>query len=190
MFTQIKKQIKKLISPKVFTDAEKYKSIRKLFDQYAKQTGFYIETGTEHGHSIEMALSAGFQKIFGIELDRNYVDECREKFTGYEGVTIFQGRSDEVLPRLLRKLDCQCVVWLDAHPGTVDEPWPLLDELSLISEHHIKNHILLIDDIRHLGKGVVSSREEVIQSILAINKDYKIAYADGRIKNDIMIAKA
>jgi hypothetical protein len=68
---------------------------------------------------------------------------------------------------------------------------PLIQELQAIGEHHIKNHIIIIDDVRLFGSEEWSGlqKEQVIDSILNINYKYRITYIDGHIPGDIMIAR-
>ena len=117
-----------------------------------------------------------------------------EKYAGMANIMIFQGDSTEILPILLQSIHEPVTFWLDAHycgnhegntllsahnnkPNT-----PLLDELAIIGRHHIKTHTILIDDMGTFGGNDLEGM------IRQINPDYRISYADGANKNDILIA--
>ena len=58
-----------------------------------------------------------------------------------------------MIPALLKKLNRPCLFWLDGHysggvTAKADVETPVISELKAILEHHIKGHIILIDDAR------------------------------------------
>ena len=66
-------------------------------------------------------------------------------------------------------------------------------ELDLIAEHHIKNHTILIDDVRCFGRdGVVDwstvSLDLVVEALRKINPAYAISYEQGITRNDVLVA--
>lgn len=71
---------------------------------------------------------------------------------------------------------------------------PLIAELRQISQHHVKNHTILIDD-RRLFNGEHSDwnnlrEEEIISELKKINSNYKISFIDSaKIKSDIIVAE-
>jgi hypothetical protein len=72
---------------------------------------------------------------------------------------------------------------------------PLLDELEIIRNHHVKNHTLLIDDLRCWNENDFYFQhynftvKDIIESVKMINKDYMISYENGIIPNDILVAQ-
>jgi hypothetical protein len=66
-----------------------------------------------------------------------------------------------------------------------------LDELAVIAQYPIKNHVILIDDMRLCGLGNwrYVSREKVIEAIMKINPSYEIEFVDSPyFAADILIA--
>lgn len=122
----------------------------------------FIETGTSRGNGVKKALKDRFKKIYSIELKKKFYDECKIKFKKeiQKGkVELFLGDSAICLADILKQIDCRATFWLDAHYSGADtdtakgaEDVPLMRELDLISKHHIKNHTILIDDVRLFGK--------------------------------------
>lgn len=106
--------------------------------------------------------------------------------------------SDSVtgLKELLPNINDRCCFWLDAHAGAAKyargpKDVPLLDELEVISNHHIKNHIIAIDDAHLLGKVqydkksnlqicdyTVTTETSVVDAIKRINPSYTVGYAE------------
>ena len=67
------------------------------------------------------------------------------------------GDSSVKLKEILSEIDEPVCFWLDAHAGASkyacgDVDVPLLKELEVISNHHIKNHVIGIDDAHLFGK--------------------------------------
>jgi hypothetical protein len=95
---------------------------------------------------------------------------------------------------LLPGVTTRCTFWLDAHEcgsGAGDaKDCPLLEELSLIAMHEIKEHTILIDDVRLFGTDSFPSVDQVIGIIKAINPVYKIIYVNSSdFIEDILVAK-
>ena len=166
----------------------------------------FIETGTRSGHSVERALENGFEKIYSIELNERFYEECRNRFEKkiQEGkVELLLGDSVKRLPDILRRVDVRATFWLDAHwsgPSTPtakgDVNVPLMRELDVIAGHHIKDHTILIDDVRLFdgddrdGVDWSNVQEESVISILKnINSDYEISYEQGHVSNDVLVAQ-
>jgi hypothetical protein len=120
--------------------------------EYAKKfsTAILIETGTYRGDMVE-ACCRTFRRIYSIELSKELFENARERFLSRESVTLLQGDSAEVLPRLLVQIDEPCLFWLDAHysgGGTAQGRvlTPIFEELERILNHPLWTHVILIDD--------------------------------------------
>jgi hypothetical protein len=156
----------------------------------------FIETGTQQGYGIDVALKCGFKKIYSIEIDVGVYHECSIKFKQEikQGrVELLIGDSAFVLKDLLKNIKEPVTFWLDAHAavGTVGNSMcPIFDELDSIYNHSIKNHTILIDDRRMFGIywGTGINELEVRNKILTINPKYQIYLADGSEPNDIIVA--
>ncbi len=119
---------------------------------YARRFGIetLVETGTYLGGMVS-AVRKAFKQIYSIELAYDLHERARRKFGGYQNVTLIFGDSGEMLPLLLDRLDQPCLFWLDAHysgsitiKGEIDTP--IEKELAAILSHHIRHHVILIDD--------------------------------------------
>jgi len=167
------------------------------FERY--KSPVFIETGSYCGEGIEGAITANFKTIYSIELSEHYYKVCQELFKGNKNVHLLFGDSVEVLPKLLKTLDCQCTFWLDGHwCGDVSagesNPVPLMEELQAIKEHHRKDHIILIDDMRLLRthdaewKDLKYSVLDLEKMLRSINPQYNIFYESGVTPDDVLIA--
>ncbi|NBP57394.1 hypothetical protein EBU71_12835 [bacterium] len=171
-----------------------YKSLTTdLLNKHLKP--IFVETGTQFGYGIDVALKCGFDKIYSIDIDSKYHAHCTNKFKDQidtNQIELYIGDSAKVLKDILAKINDPVTFWLDAHGG-----WggggticPILKELAQIAEHDIKDHTILIDDRRMFGKvwGAGLKEEDVINLLKEINPDYKIDYANGCEPKDIIVA--
>jgi len=156
----------------------------------------FIETGSYSGDGIQMALDAGFDRIYSIELSPVLYQECKQRFSGNPHVILLCGDSSVVLGEVLKEIDEPVTFWLDGHySGSAtalgNTHTPILDELALIASHPIKTHTVLIDDVRLFGTVEFDFIEldEILSCLRKINPDYTFSFRDGFIKNDILVAE-
>ena len=160
---------------------------RELFIKYPNPV--FIETGSCDGDGIQMALDANFKIIYSIELAPDHYLHCVERFKDNRNVYLVFGDSSIVLSNLLSKINEPATFWLDAHYYE-HSVCPLIQEIEAISDHHIKTHTILIDDIRDLGNyGMGLSVDILMRKIFLINPGYMFTFEDGFTKNDILVAK-
>jgi len=155
----------------------------------------FVETGTQFGYGIDVALKCEFEKIYSVDIDSKYHAHCTDKFKEQidsNQIELYIGDSATMLKDILAKIDEPVTFWLDAHGGSGfgGSICPVIKELEQIAEHAIKNHTILIDDRRMFGKvwGVGLKEEDVIDLLKEINPDYKIEYANGCEPKDIIVA--
>jgi len=164
----------------------KQKMIQKLQKKYKIDT--FIETGAYMWDMINAQIGV-FLKIYSIELSKKYYNLAVERFKKNENVHIILWDSSVELRKLLKKIDWQCLIFLDGHfswweTAKWDKECPLLEELDILKNHHIKNHIIMIDDIRLCWKHKDYPKvDELRKELTKINKKYKIT-----IKNDQIVA--
>ena len=155
----------------------------------------FVETGSYDGRTIQQALSAGFKYVHSIELSFNYYRQCVDRFNGTMNVHLYHGDSEDILPQIVRVLYKPATFWLDAHiqENTVGlHPAPVLHELVAIRNSPIKNHTIMIDDIRLMGNSWWHdiNLESVKGMISSINPMYTFERVDSKAaKNDILIAR-
>ena len=153
------------------------KNIFELFNR----NKVFVETGSFIGGGINQAYVSGYRKIISIELSDHYHDYCKKLFGNFpsmmECIDLVKGDSGKILGEVISKINEPITFWLDGHysggktdgiPETAGEGLepPLMNELSFISAHPIKNHVILVDDMDE------SSVEEVKNKILSINENY------------------
>ncbi|NBR61187.1 MAG: hypothetical protein EBT86_05985 [Actinobacteria bacterium] len=172
-----------------------YKSLKKeLLDKHLNK--IFIETGTQYGFGIEVALQCDFEKIYSIDIDSKYHAHCTNKFKEQietNQIELWIGDSAKMLGNILDRIKEPITFWLDAHGGAgggTGTVCPLLNELKQIQEHSIDRHTILIDDRRMFGKvwGVGLKEDDVISLLKEINPEYKIEYANGCEPKDIIVA--
>jgi hypothetical protein len=154
----------------------------------------FIETGTFMGNTVAF-LEKSFDKLYSIELSKDLALKAAKRFEGIRNVTIIQGDSTTEIARLLSTLNTPVLFWLDGHYSSEfwegdeyiitakgEKATPILEELTQISNHSIKNHLILIDDAR-LFKG------ENDYPKLSILKDFvckQFPNYSFKVKNDII----
>ena len=164
------------------------------FKEFPNQV--FIETGSYRGDGIQLALDAGFEKIYSVDNNHDNLDFCVSRFDlNNISLPIFlhYGNSSEILERLLKRIENPCTFWLDAHSmlqEDTEDDYPLLAELKVIAKHNIKNHVILIDDFLYLSHPDITGwgKKNIEAALYKINPDYKIEYRSNPIKNNILIA--
>jgi hypothetical protein len=153
-----------------------------------KSAPYYIETGTDNGVSLEKAINSGYKNIITID-----ILECahtRKKFESNTNVRFVQGSSSEVMWDLIKDINEQIVFYLDAHlfGDQVSHNLPLLTEIDIIAKHPIKNHILILDDVRLFATDMRLDINVITKKLKQINPDYIIWFADDEVApRDLLI---
>jgi len=150
-----------------------------------------IESGTFEGDFCLMVCN-DYDKIHTIEVVESFYNNAKERLKDHHNIECHFGNSPEIIRKLLEDIDEPVMFWLDAHyhGGTQspDTMKPLLAELEAIASHHIKTHMIMIDDVREFP--VYGTTKCEVESILKeINPNYIIEYRDGCTPNDILIAR-
>jgi len=172
-----------------------------VINKYSKLANVFIETGTHTGNTVELARKAGFGKIYTIELSDKFYKAASARFSRHQNIVCIHGNSSTKIQEILTKLNEPAVFWLDGHwsmgdTAKGDKDVPLYDELLAIGEHHVKNHIILIDDIRLLGNKneLVTgwhnmSLDKIKELCSNINSNYTFSTEHGHVPNDILVAR-
>lgn len=159
----------------------------------------FIETGTYLGDGVKAALDAGFKRVVSIELSDKFYEHSANRFRNDSRVQIVQGDSADILFDVIKDIDTQMTFWLDGHWSGSDTAYgkfnsPVLLEIDQIGQHKIKNHIIMVDDMRCWITGnpetpdINFGETDIKTKILSIN-NYEFLYEDGHIPNDILIAQ-
>ena len=146
----------------------------------------FIETGTFLGDMVNVVKNF-FEEIYSIEINEKLYQISKKRFKKYNHIHIIKGDSGGILKFLLRKINKPALFWLDAHysGGITDrgeKETPITKELQNILNHQLKNHIILIDDVRLFkGKNDYPTIEE-LRGILNNQPHYHLTIEDDIIR--------
>lgn len=173
----------------IYTNIEK-----EVFEKH--KNNVFIETGTFMGNAISMALEVGFKEVYSIELSPTLYQYCDNRFKNFNNVHLFLGDSSNDLEKILSLVHEKATIWLDghysgSHTAMGDINCPILQELQQIAKHPIKNHTILIDDVRLFGTHFFDfiELEEAKNIIKSINPKYIFYFEKGYVDNDVLVAK-
>jgi hypothetical protein len=169
----------------------------------------YFETGLWYAKddvSSKKALRCGFDKVYCIEIRPDWVEIGNEEFKD----EIMKGRYNLYLDDSsnMKKyvttdnFKNRTIFFLDAHVDNYNihnykKRCPLFDEIEAIKSIERKDNIILIDDVRIIktafpwgeeSYGDIDFLQQIKNTILSINQDYKFDTLDGVIENDVLIA--
>jgi len=128
----------------------KQRTLRRYAEQHGLRT--LIETGTYLGDMVA-AMRPHFDRVVSIELSPELARRAAARFARDPRVTILEGDSGAVLPRVLASLDRPALFWLDGHysggfTARGAEDTPVMQELAAVLAHPIAGHVVLVDDAR------------------------------------------
>lgn len=176
-----------------------------LFKKYKDNYSYFVETGTFQGDGVKFALEAGFDHIKSVELNfENYIS-CFEKFKHISDlVELYHGSSEDLFWSMIKDINEPIMFFFDSHYSGCGDTYvtskgktytSLKHELLTLKTHHIKNHVIMVDDVRDFGTINMDfiTLKEVIKMIKNINDDYQILFETGDdsnplFKNDILVA--
>lgn len=172
----------------------------------------FVETGTYHGDTVQIALDAGYETIHSIEFNKELYDKCCERFKDNSKVKLWLGDSVDLIPEIMKEINEPATFWLDAHAsgplsGGKYAPCPLVLELQEIlgrkkikitdqglqhyfEKSNIDTHTIMIDDRRLFGSAEWGNVQEVqiMDLLFKINQGYNVFYLDGHQADDIICA--
>ncbi len=147
-----------------------------------------VETGTFRGDMVE-ALMRNFKRVYSIELSQEFYEKACYRFRHHPNVSLLQGDSGEVLPRIMRELKQPAVFWLDGHYSSGDtargsKDCPIYEELDAIMVPGAQlAHVLLIDDARcFVGEGDYPTIPDLTRYIQAKHSRYQVEVKDDIIR--------
>jgi hypothetical protein len=169
----------------------------------------FFETGLwdpRSNVSSKQALLCGFEKVFCIEIRKDWVELGKDVFKEDIMIGKYNLYLDDStnMKKYLTTDDFKnrTIFFLDAHVDNSNihnykKRCPLFDELEAIKSIERKDNIILIDDLRIIRQsfpwgeqsyGNINFLQQIINTILTINKDYKFDTLNGHIQDDILIA--
>lgn len=150
-----------------------------------------IETGTYNGSFVDK-FKDNYDTFHTIEIVNQFYNEAVKKFENDANVHCHLGNSPDVIREILRTVDEPVTFWLDAHyqggQQSNDTKIPLHKELDVIKEHHIKEHMIMIDDVRLFEQSYNTIKNQVEAKLREINPDYTIKYMQGAVEGDVLVA--
>lgn len=180
---------------------------KNYFKDYKGDHRIFIETGSFKGDGIDLAVQAGYERIFSMDIDGANVAHCQERFglipddkepAKNSHISVICADSATGLLKMMKYVNEPAMIWLDAHsqlfenePHT-ENPFPLLLELTQLKKHPIKTHTILIDDILMLTHPDVTgwNKDTIENALLMINPAYKLTYLSNPVVNNIIMAHA
>lgn len=169
----------------------------------------YFETGLwdpRSNVSSRQALSAGFNKVYCIEIRKDWVDMGNEVFSEHVATGRYNLYLDDStnMSRYLStdEFRNKTIFFLDAHVDNSNihnykKRCPLFEELNAIKSLERKDNIILVDDLRIIkgafpwgetSYGNIDFLQQIKDTILTINKDYKFSTLDGHVADDVLLA--
>ena len=134
---------------------------------------FFVETGTFLGDAVDAIARIGAPhglKAITIELSEELHANALRRFAGRANVECLQGDSGALLPEVVARLTGPALFWLDGHysggmTARGAEVCPVMRELAAIFASPIKEHVILIDDIRLFGTEGYPSVTEITDAV-------------------------
>ena len=138
----------------------------------------------------ELGIDHNFEEKWSDEEDKDFNN--RKSYFD-DKLHLLQGDSSDRLKDVMDEVDERCAFWLDAHAGAKNlytrgkVDCPLIEELEIIKNHHIKDHLIAIDDAHLFGEKEYKNgklvcdysnitREKIEDIIKSINSDYIVQY--------------
>jgi len=156
----------------------------------------FIETGTYKGETLDIVLNM-YKEIHSIELSDTFYNNCKTKYMQCPKIHLHKGNSKYDLYNIIEYINTPITFWLDSHWSNVDNVGcdaethcPILYELEQIQRHSIKNHTIMIDDIRLMDNDHFKvTVAEIEKKLYDINPNYTLTYYnDYCAQNDILVA--
>lgn len=151
----------------------------------------WVETGTYLGETTAL-LGKKSQHVHTIEVEPNLAKRAKNLFSNNPKITVWEGDSAEVFPKILPQLSGNINLWLDGHysggiTGTGEKETPIIAELETLTafikskdQIHCK---ILVDDVRCFGEDPAYPELNFLCEWAKLNK------AKWHIEHDIFIAE-
>ena len=163
----------------------------KILKRHAIENAPWIETGTYLGTTTKFLIKS-FPKVYTIEPDENLFNKAIKRFES-KNVELFNGVSEDVLPKLLPNLDGNLNFWLDGHysEGITflgKKVCPVEEELIAIEDNlkFFKKVNIFIDDSRCFISDFTIQEYPSIDFVIDWARQNKFSW---HIEQDIIILK-
>ena len=157
-----------------------FKDSKNIFRKYA----YFVETGIWKGDTT-FEMEKLFEKVFAIELNKIYLEDVKSRYDGNK-IEFLEGKTEELIGPLCRKLDKRTIFFLDAHTDRNPPKWlgatnyvPIFEELKDIMRYFKEEAIIIVDDVKLFGINQRGWRKINEESILNIVRERLIDYYYG-----------
>jgi hypothetical protein len=169
----------------------------------------YFETGLWDPRcmvSCRQALSCGFDKVYSIEIKKEWVDLGNEVFKDLIEKGVFSLYHDDSTNMknyiMTENFNNKTMFFLDAHIdanniGNYKKKCPLFEELEAIKMIKRNDNVIIIDDLRIIktafpwgetSYGNIDFLQQIKEFILTINPNYVFSTLNGHVNDDQLIA--
>jgi hypothetical protein len=169
----------------------------------------YFETGLYDPRtnvSSKLALSCNFDKVYCIEIRKDWVELGNMVFKDYIATgkyNLYLDDSTNMKNYVMNdNLKNKTMFFLDAHVDSENinnykKKCPLFDELEAIKNIERNDNVILIDDLRVIKEsfpwgeksyGDIDFLQQIKDTIFTINENYKFDTLNGCIPDDVLLA--
>lgn len=165
-----------------------YSPIHELIKDIAAQHSIkvFFETGTYLGNTV-YGVKDSFNEVYSVELSKELAELARERFCHDPKVHIINDDSSAAIEAFLGRLDQPAIFWLDAHysAGVTAKgklQTPVKEELKSILSHSVKQHQILIDDVKDFnGQNDYPTVEEIFDMVCQFGTGNYEAKVEGAV---------
>ena len=170
------------------SNAYYYSPIHDLIKDIAAQHSIkvFFETGTYLGNTV-YGVKDSFDEVYSVELSKGLAELARERFRHDPKVHIINDDSSAAVETFLGSLVQPAIFWLDAHysAGVTAKgklQTPVKDELESILSHSVKQHQILIDDVKDFnGQNDYPTVEEIFEMVRQFGAENYKAKVEGEV---------
>ena len=153
----------------------------------------FVETGTYTGEMVH-AISPYVEQVISIEVEPTLHARAVRRFAGRENIRLLLGDSATLLPIVIESLDEPALFWLDGHymggeSGRGAQDTPIIAEMTSLLSHHVRGHVVLIDDARLFDGTCGYPRADAFASWIAERRAGTNVSVDGDIIRCVFDAK-
>ncbi len=161
---------------------------KEVFSVVDAENYAFVESGTNLGCGISLALEHGFSEVYSIEPQEDFYRAATKRFAHHNNVHIYKGLSENVMCEICQNVNKPCFFWLDAHSDTYS---PALKEIGAILLRNNDQDIIAVDDIRVFRSNIFWGKTIKLEDLLALlSSSHHISYCDTvNGKGDILIAR-
>ena len=126
-------------------------------------------------------LLSDYIEVISIDSHFETYENCRSEYSDYIN-NIYYNDNDKILLNTLKNINNQVIIALNRYDDNITSSnIDVINELNAIAMHHIKNHVIMIDNIRNLNSNMTLF--DIMNTIMKINTQYTFT-----LDKDVIIA--